>query len=440
MTRRSAAERGVDGLVSFRDPDDNYDIELFWGLRNATDRFVSPIGATFVAGDLGLGHAFQVVRDEQAYRQLYFDLLGFRLSDHIDMPGGVAGVFTALQPPAPLVRLRGSAPNRPIGIGHLMLEVDDLDVIGRNYDKVARRSRPDPVDVRQAHERQDDLLLRAIAFRLRDRVRHRRHPDRRRDLAAHPLRGGALLGTRAHSVNETTRGAAMTVFAEHRGDRRPAGGERRSRRAARAAHATRPPPPCGPPASCACSSPGTSGAWSRTPWTSSAPSSRSGSHDPSAGWVAGVVGVHPHELAHGDRRVQEEVWAKDPDTWVASPYAPMGRARPVEGGYIFNGRWNFSSGTDHCQWVMIGGLVTDQEGNVTDPAAVHFLLPRSDYEIVEDSWDVMGLRGHRQQGPDRHRRLRARLSDHRDEGCHRRHRRQGPQPRVGAACTGCRET
>lgn len=118
-----------------------------------------------------------------------------------------------------------------------------------------------------------------------------------------------------------------------------------------------------------------------------------GALDPSAGWVAGVVGVHPHELAHGDRRVQEEVWGEDPDTWVASPYAPLGRARPVEGGYIFNGRWNFSSGTDHCQWVMIGGLVTDEDGEVADPAAVHFLLPRPDYEIVDGSWEVMGLKG-----------------------------------------------
>ncbi|WP_353952548.1 hypothetical protein V6K52_03625 [Knoellia sp. S7-12] len=118
-----------------------------------------------------------------------------------------------------------------------------------------------------------------------------------------------------------------------------------------------------------------------------------GVHDPSSGWVAGVVGVHPHELAHGDRRVQAEVWAEDPDTWVASPYAPLGRARPVDGGYVFNGRWNFSSGTDHCRWVMIGGLITDQEGEVADPAPVHFLLPRSDYEVVEDSWDVVGLRG-----------------------------------------------
>ncbi|MDO5500273.1 MAG: acyl-CoA dehydrogenase family protein, partial [Propionibacteriaceae bacterium] len=118
-----------------------------------------------------------------------------------------------------------------------------------------------------------------------------------------------------------------------------------------------------------------------------------GVHDGSAGWVAGVVGVHPHELAQGDRKLQEELWGEDPDTWIASPYAPFGRARPVDGGWIFNGRWNFSSGTDHCQWVTIGGLITDQEGNVDDPEAIHFVLPRSDYEIVHDSWDVVGLRG-----------------------------------------------
>ncbi|GAB2859603.1 acyl-CoA dehydrogenase family protein [Actinocorallia aurea] len=118
-----------------------------------------------------------------------------------------------------------------------------------------------------------------------------------------------------------------------------------------------------------------------------------GARNGAAGWVTGVVGVHPHELALGDLRMQREIWGEDPDTWVASPYAPMGRARPVDGGYVFNGRWPFSSGTDHCQWVMIGGLITDQEGNVTDRKTIHFVLPRSDYEIMHDSWDVMGLRG-----------------------------------------------
>ncbi|MCQ4152084.1 hydroxylase, partial [Rhodococcus qingshengii] len=71
-----------------------------------------------------------------------------------------------------------------------------------------------------------------------------------------------------------------------------------------------------------------------------------GAMDGATGWVSGIVGVHPWELAFFDRKAQEEVWGTDPDTWMASPYAPMGVARPVEGGYILNGRWSFSSGTD----------------------------------------------------------------------------------------------
>ncbi|WP_063131074.1 hydroxylase [Nocardia fusca] len=116
--------------------------------------------------------------------------------------------------------------------------------------------------------------------------------------------------------------------------------------------------------------------------------------DGAAGWVTGIVGVHPWELAFADPRVQEEIWGTDPDTWVASPYAPMGVATPVDGGYLLNGRWSFSSGTDHCQWAFLGALVGDAAGKpVLPPDSLHVILPRSDYEIVADSWDVIGLRG-----------------------------------------------
>ncbi len=116
--------------------------------------------------------------------------------------------------------------------------------------------------------------------------------------------------------------------------------------------------------------------------------------DPASGWINGVVGVHPYQLAYADPRVQEEVWGTDVDTWMASPYAPQGIARPVDGGYVFNGRWQFSSGTDHCEWIFLGGMLGDDGGKpVMPPTMFHMILPRSDYEIVEDSWDVVGLRG-----------------------------------------------
>lgn len=95
-----------------------------------------------------------------------------------------------------------------------------------------------------------------------------------------------------------------------------------------------------------------------------------------------------------DPRVQEEVWGESTDTWIASPYAPMGVLTPVGGGYLFNGRWQFSSGTDHCDWIFLGGFMGDAEGNVVKPPeSYHVILPRSDYQIVEDSWNVVGLCG-----------------------------------------------
>lgn len=111
----------------------------------------------------------------------------------------------------------------------------------------------------------------------------------------------------------------------------------------------------------------------------------------SAGWVAAVVGIHPWELACASHQAQRELWGNDPDTWIASPYAPMGSARRADGGWVLSGRWSFSSGTDHCDWVVIGGNLLDDDGAVTGQR--HFILPRPDYTIVPESWEVMGLKG-----------------------------------------------
>jgi 3-hydroxy-9,10-secoandrosta-1,3,5(10)-triene-9,17-dione monooxygenase len=119
-------------------------------------------------------------------------------------------------------------------------------------------------------------------------------------------------------------------------------------------------------------------------------------YNPSAGWVAGVIGVHPWELALVDPQLHDEIYATGPDTWVASPYAPIGRAVRVEGGLQLTGEWPYSTGTDFCDWVILGGVVVPEDGAAdpnTFPDARHFVLPRADYEILEDSWNVMGLGG-----------------------------------------------
>lgn len=118
------------------------------------------------------------------------------------------------------------------------------------------------------------------------------------------------------------------------------------------------------------------------------------SFDGSAGWVGGVVGVHPWQVSLLDRRVASEIWGDNQDTWIASPYTPSGIAEPVEGGYKLSGRWQFSSGTDHANWLFLGALAGNGQGKpAMPPRMLHVILPRSDYTILDDTWDVIGLLG-----------------------------------------------
>ncbi|WP_370248181.1 3-hydroxy-9,10-secoandrosta-1,3,5(10)-triene-9,17-dione monooxygenase oxygenase subunit [Nocardioides sp.] len=110
----------------------------------------------------------------------------------------------------------------------------------------------------------------------------------------------------------------------------------------------------------------------------------------STGWVASVVGVHPWQLALFTDEAQQAVWGEDPTTLVSSSYAPTGKATVAEGGFVLSGRWSFSSGADHCAWVLLGALVLNAAGQVVDFRT--FLLPRSQY-VVQDVWHMVGLAG-----------------------------------------------
>lgn len=109
----------------------------------------------------------------------------------------------------------------------------------------------------------------------------------------------------------------------------------------------------------------------------------------STAWIYGVIGVHNWQIALFDPRAAQDVFGKNEKTLIASTYMPKGQVTPVEGGFRFSGRWGFSSGIDHCDWVFLGGLIFN-EGQ--PPEYRTFLLPKSDYEVV-DTWHVMGLKG-----------------------------------------------
>ncbi len=115
--------------------------------------------------------------------------------------------------------------------------------------------------------------------------------------------------------------------------------------------------------------------------------------DGAAGWVAGIIGVHPWQLALFPDETQREVWGDDPTVMHSSSYAPTGKAEKVSGGYKLRGRWSFSSGCDHCQWVNLGAIAGGVEiEGAQVPDLRSFMIPRRDYKI-DDNWHVAGLSG-----------------------------------------------
>jgi len=111
----------------------------------------------------------------------------------------------------------------------------------------------------------------------------------------------------------------------------------------------------------------------------------------STGWVYGVVGGHPYELALFHDQAQRDVWGEDTSVLASSSYQPVGKVEHAEGGFYLSGRWGFSSGSEHCDWVLLGAVVPPaKEGDAPDMRT--FLLPRKDY-VIDDKWDTFGLQG-----------------------------------------------
>lgn len=129
-----AVERRVHDLFRCSDPSGNA-IELYVGHKIDEAAFVSPRGVRFVTGDMGFGHVFMFMPDEQEARDFYIGLLGFRVSDTIALGPG-EGVFLHCNPRHHTLAF-AAIPGVPMrGMQHFMIEVDELDGVGRAIDIV----------------------------------------------------------------------------------------------------------------------------------------------------------------------------------------------------------------------------------------------------------------------------------------------------------------
>ncbi|MCP2256018.1 3-hydroxy-9,10-secoandrosta-1,3,5(10)-triene-9,17-dione monooxygenase [Prauserella aidingensis] len=105
---------------------------------------------------------------------------------------------------------------------------------------------------------------------------------------------------------------------------------------------------------------------------------------PSSAWVYGVLSTHSMFMSLFSESAQRLVWGENDATLVSSALMPI----PVEDtpdGVVLKGKWSFSSGSEHADWVLIGALSPTR-------GPLMALTPMSAATVVDD-WFVMGLRG-----------------------------------------------
>lgn len=132
-----------------------------------------------------------------------------------------------------------------------------------------------------------------------------------------------------------------------------------------------------------------------TAWESLEVLEELGYHDGATGWCAMIGSTTSLMSSILPDPHAGEVFG-DPDGIGGGFAMPNGRAVPVEGGLRVTGRWQWGSGTRHCNWIGGGCLVVDENGERSpraDGLSVPFVFfPAEDVEFI-DNWHVSGLSG-----------------------------------------------
>ena len=118
-------------------------------------------------------------------------------------------------------------------------------------------------------------------------------------------------------------------------------------------------------------------------------------HDGGAAWCVMIAGTT--SLLAGFLPPDHAATIYGPaDSCTGGYSVPTGTARPVDGGLVVSGSWEWGSGTRHCTWIGGGTRIVDDDGSPTRRAdglfAPFVFLEPEDVEF-RDTWHVTGLSG-----------------------------------------------
>lgn len=118
--------------------------------------------------------------------------------------------------------------------------------------------------------------------------------------------------------------------------------------------------------------------------------------DSSAAWCVNQNNVFATNSTRMPEQTAKDLYS-DPRLVITNgPPTSSSKAVPADGGYRLSGRWNFSSGIPHANWVAALTPVRrpgDPQRPLSDRSTSRiFLVPKKEVRLI-DTWDVVGLRG-----------------------------------------------
>lgn len=108
----------------------------------------------------------------------------------------------------------------------------------------------------------------------------------------------------------------------------------------------------------------------------------------STAWCLAFLIDHNWVLGLYPEAAQRRVYETTPKPMIFTASAPEGKVRSVEGGFILDGEWSWASGSHHCQWGLIGALLTD----AGPPKFLNLLVGPGGFKVI-DNWRHFGLKG-----------------------------------------------
>jgi alkylation response protein AidB-like acyl-CoA dehydrogenase len=112
----------------------------------------------------------------------------------------------------------------------------------------------------------------------------------------------------------------------------------------------------------------------------------------STAFIVSLLAVHCWIVGMFEASAQGEVFKDGGDAIVSN--LSIGVRRQMKGtisdeGYVVSGVWDFASGIDFAEWVIVAIGVPNADGNMEERIA---LVPQQAFAVEQDSWTMVGAR------------------------------------------------